>query len=266
MAFREKRTGFYDHGLETPQMPSIDRREKALILDLMAPRRGEHLLGVGFDAGAWSLLFRDLGCDVTGVVPSTRILEMAKQKLGQKAELYLGTAEDLPFSDSEFDIVSLILSLEFTEDPEKAISEAIRVCRGRVFLGVMNKYSITARKTEIKELIGDELYKEARFYNAGELLGMVRRQLPGADILWGSVIFLSCLGGRFAAAIDKAIPVRKNPFGAFLGLSFNVNFNLRTVQDIIRTPFQIKAKGGQPVQEVVREGQIHGFVKTPHAP
>lgn len=238
-------------------MRSVGWREATFILGLVAPRRGERLLEVGFDAGERSLLFRDSGCNITAIVPSTRALEMATQKLGRQAGISLGKAEDLPFSDNEFDIVSLILSLEFAEDPEMAISEAIRVCRGRVFLGVLNKYSIIARKIEIKELIGEELYRKARYFYAGELLGMVRHQLPKADVRWGSVNFLPCRGGKFVAALDQAIPVRKNPFGAFLGISFEVTCNLRTVQDIIISPFQIKAEGGQPAQGIVREGQIN---------
>lgn len=237
------------------RLPRLGQREKTLILELLTPRRGERLLAVGFDDGDRAMFFRESGCDVTSIVPSARVLELACQKLGNKAALDIGKAEDLTFSDNEFDIVSLILSLEFASDPEKAISEAIRVCRGRVFLGVMNKYSLAATKPVNNELTDGESYQEARLFDVGTLLRLVRHHLPEADIQWGSVIFLPCPGESLVAAIDRAIPRRKNPFGAFLGMSFNVTYNLRTVQDIIVSPFQVKAPTGHPAQGVVRESQ-----------
>lgn len=244
----------YDQWLETPEGRYIDTRQKGLILDLMAPRRGETLLDVGCGSGDRLLLFQRKGCDVTGIDSSASMLETAKQKLGDKAELHVGMAEDLPFSDNEFDIVSLIASLEFAANPEKAISEAIRVCRGRVFLGALNRYSVTGLRKSARAFFHPAAYERARFFHVGELTGMIRRLLPGVRIQWGSVIFLPAGWYGYAARLEEAIPVMKNPFGAFLGFSFPVTFTLRTVQDIIGDPFKIRAKGSQPVQGVVREG------------
>ena len=56
--------------------------------------------------------------------------------------------------------------------------------------------------------------------------------------------------------LEETIPMMKNPFGAFLGLSFPVSFTLRTVQDIISDPFKIKADDRQPAQGIVREGKV----------
>lgn len=254
MILNKESTLSYDQWLETPEGRYIDTRQKGLILDLMAPRRGETLLDVGCGSGDRLLLFQRKGCDVTGIDPSVSMLEAAKQKLGDKAELFLGKAEDLPLSDNEFDIVSLIASLEFTANPEKAISEAIRVCRGRVFLGALNRYSITGLRKSARAFFNPADYERARFFHAGELTGMIRRLLPGVRIQWGSVIFLPAGWYGSASRLEEAIPVMKNPFGAFLGFSFPVTFTLRTVQDIIGDPFNIRAKSGQPVQGVVREG------------
>jgi SAM-dependent methyltransferase len=262
MAVQRKSEGRDAQAAESLQIAGLNRRENALILDLASPSRGESILMVGLDTGERSLFFHDLGCDVTSVIPSPHFLGMAQQKLGSKAALYLGKAEDLVFSDNEFDIVFLILSLEYTPDPEKAISEAIRVCRGRVFLGVMNKLSLVVLKPAKNEIGEGGLYPAPRYFYAGELLGMVRRQLPAAQIRWGSVIFLPDWGGKFTIALDNAIPVGKNPFGAFLGICFNVTFNLRAVQDIIGSPFQLNMEGGQTAPGIVREGR-YGYKRSP---
>ena len=49
--------------------------------------------------------------------------------LGNRAGLFPGRAEDLPFEDNEFDIVTLITCLEFVENPEEALAEALRVAK-----------------------------------------------------------------------------------------------------------------------------------------
>jgi SAM-dependent methyltransferase len=171
-------------------------------------------------------------------------------------ELLPGKAEDLPFSDNEFDIVSMILSLEFATDPEKAISEAIRVSRGRVFIGVLNKFSAIALQRRVRGLFHPSIYNSARFYHVAELTYLIRHFLPGVHARWGSVIFLPTGCYRFAAPLEEALPVLKNPLGAFLGLSFPVNFTVRTVQNIIGDPFKIKANGRLPAQGIVSEGQF----------
>lgn len=246
----------YDRWYQTPQGQYINRREKDLIIDLMSPRRGERLLDVGCGTGEHLGLFQGSGCDVTGIDPSDQMLAVARQKLGDKVDLFTGKAEDLPFSDNEFDIVSLILSLEFTRDPEKAISEAIRVSQGRVFLGVLNKFSTVALQRRISGLFHPSVYHSARFFHIGELSRMIRSFLPGVDIRWGSVIFLPKGWYGFGAPLEEALPIINNPLGAFLGLSFTVHFTLRTVQNLIGDPFKIKSDGRQPAQGIIREGQF----------
>ncbi|MDO8785458.1 MAG: hypothetical protein Q7J12_04495, partial [Syntrophales bacterium] len=72
-------------------------------------------------------------------------------------------------------------------------------------------------------------------------------------IKWGSVIFFPCGFYKFTGAVEEFLPVMKNPFGAFLGLSFPVTFRYKTIQDVIMKPFKIKGKSGYPVGGVVRK-------------
>src|SRR5512138_3337781 len=97
----------------TPAGRYLDGRVKSLILDLTAPRAGERLLDVGCGSGEHLALFRQKGCDVTGIDTSPILIDQASQRLRSRAELRIGPAEDLPFSDNEFDIVTLINSVEF---------------------------------------------------------------------------------------------------------------------------------------------------------
>ena len=95
MIFNEEIARTYDNWLQTPIGSYMDGREKSLILDLIAPRGGERLLDVGCGTGDHLLLFRRKGCDVTGIDPSPFMLDVAKQKLMNRAEFREGRAEDL---------------------------------------------------------------------------------------------------------------------------------------------------------------------------
>ncbi|PKN60522.1 MAG: class I SAM-dependent methyltransferase [Deltaproteobacteria bacterium HGW-Deltaproteobacteria-11] len=252
VVFNEEIASIYDNWLQTPAGRYIDGREKSLILDLIAPRGGERVLDVGCGTGDHLLLFRRKGCDVTGIDPSPAMLKLAGKKLGNRADFHLGYAEDLPFSDNEFDIVTLVTSLEFADDPDTAIAEAIRVCRGRVFLGVLNKYSCLGLSRRIRGARRPSIYNHARFFHIGELNAMIRNNLQGIRIRWGSVIFLPEGWYGFARKLEEAIPVMKNPFGAFFGLSFPVTFTYATIQEPILETVNIAAQTRQPAPGAVR--------------
>ncbi|MDD5712679.1 MAG: class I SAM-dependent methyltransferase, partial [Smithellaceae bacterium] len=142
----------YDDWLATPAGRYMDKREKGLILSLVNPRPGERLLDVGCGTGEHLLLFREQGCDVTGLEPSAPMREIAIRKLGARFPIQEGVAEDLPFSDNEFDIVTLITTLEFVTDPVKAIAEAARVSRDRVFIGALNSLSFLGTRRKLAGL------------------------------------------------------------------------------------------------------------------
>lgn len=231
----------------------LDGRIKSLILDLTAPRAGERLLDIGCGSGEYLGLFRYKGCDVTGIDSSSLLLDQASRRLHSRAELRVGLAEDLPFSDNEFDIVTLIAALEFTRDPSLAIAEAIRVCRGRVFIGVMNRWSMIGAQGRLPSLFPFRASEASRFFHIASLTAKIRQELPGVRIPWGSVIFLPWSGYDFATGLEERIPVMHNPFGAFLGLSFPVTFSFSTIQEMIREPLGLNPDGRRPMPGVVRE-------------
>jgi len=208
---------------------------------LLKPVEGERLLDIGCGSGTYSRFFRGKGCDVTGVDPSQHMLDLARRKLGERAELCPGDYEDLPFSDNEFDIVTLIFP-DSACNLQNAINEAIRVCRGRIFLGTRNRYSPTSAHGKMKTMP----YRDAHPSSIPELIRLIRLTLPDTTIRWGSVIFLSSKWHPAVSAIEERIPVMKNPFGSFIGLAFPVTYNRITVQDHLGNSSKAKAKGRYP--------------------
>lgn len=232
----------------------LDGRMNSLILDLSAPHGGERLLDIGCGTGDNLRLFRQKGCLVTGLDSSSANIDACDKRLENRAELYLGNPEDLPFSDNAFDIVTMVASLEYMPNPAAALAEAIRVCRGRIFIGLMNCYSMVGLQGLLPSLFSVQTNAKARYFHLPSVSGMVRQHLPGVRIAWGSVIFLPWGFYEAAAKIEEQIPVMKNPFGAFIGLSFSVTFSFITIQDVIKKP-AVAARGGEPAHGVVREAE-----------
>ena len=238
--------------------PYLAGRIKSLILDLSAPRAGERVLDVGCGRGENLSPFLHRGCDVTGLDNSPLLLDQARQHVGHRGEFHRGQPEDLPFSDNEFDIVTLIATLEFTADPARTVAEAIRVCRGRVLIGTLNRFSALGLQGRLPNLFTPPPGKVNRFFHLFSLAALIRRQLPGVRLQWGSVLFLPWVCYGSASALEEWLPVMHNPCGAFFALSFPVTFSLQTIQEVIRNPVVLAAEGGRPLPGVAGGSVSHG--------
>ena len=131
--FDLKLAKLYEAWQKSPEGILLDRLSSDLIIRLVRPKRGERVLDIGCGTGNHLLLFYRLGLDVTGLDASPYMLDIAKSRLGNKASFKIGSAEDLPFEDNEFDITTLIITLEFLDNPLEALREAGRVTKNKVF-------------------------------------------------------------------------------------------------------------------------------------
>src|SRR5450756_751197 len=89
MVFDQKAAKLSDERLETVLGRYIFSRQKELILDLVAPRTSERMLGVDCGTGNYLQLFREKRCTVTGIDSSAEMLKIARNKLGDSTELIL---------------------------------------------------------------------------------------------------------------------------------------------------------------------------------
>jgi ubiquinone/menaquinone biosynthesis C-methylase UbiE len=212
----------YDMWLLSPAGRYVERSENQLILDLLQPNSRQSVLDVGCGTGNHLLFFRQLGLDASGIDSSETMLRIARDKLGDRVALRTGVAEDLPFDDNEFDLVTLITALEFCEHPYRALAEACRVAREKVFIGVLNLASTNAIHRKVEDIVRTSWYRKARFYSYWELRYMIHRVLGVCRVSWGSAIWLPFAFHRWDEVISGWIPRRRNPFGAFLGVQIEV--------------------------------------------
>jgi SAM-dependent methyltransferase len=216
--------------------------QTALTLRLLKVRRGERVLDVGCGSGRHLEAFRNAGLDVTGLDPSPSMLKLARNRLGDRAGLFPGQAEDLPFEDNEFDLVTLITCLEFVDDPEEALAEAFRVARRRVFIGVLNSFSLTALGRRFKGLVTDSFYNRARFFSVWELSEIIHRLAGPAQVHWATVGVLPPPLASRATSFEALPLVQRTPCGSFLGMVVQLSYTMRTDNLRVDTRLKIRAK------------------------
>lgn len=252
MVLDYKKVKMSDERLKTSLGQYIFSRQKELILELVVPRAGERMLCIAKGTGNYLRIFRDKKCSVTRLTFSAEMLESVRKQMGEDIELHSGEAEDLPFSDDEFDIVTIINVLETAKNPQKAIAEAIRVCRGRIFIGFINKYSFAGTQQRLKEIFGFPLAETIRFFSIEEIKEMTESLIGAQTIKWGSVIYFPVIVYDFSTELEELIPHIKNPLGAFVGLTFPVKYTYRTAQNPIRDSYQLKTEAPVTAPEAVR--------------
>jgi ubiquinone/menaquinone biosynthesis C-methylase UbiE len=99
------------------------------VLDLAGDVAGRRILDVGCGAGPLLESLRERGAIVTGVEPSAKMPELARQRLGEGADLHqagLGSAS-LPFPDGAFDDAIACLVLHYLKDWKAPLAELRRV-------------------------------------------------------------------------------------------------------------------------------------------
>lgn len=98
------------------------------------------VLEVGCGTGQFTRWFEAQGLHATGLDTAAAMLEEAAQ-LGTR-RCVRGDALALPFADSSFDLAAFITTLEFLSEPPRALTEARRVARQGLILGVINRSSL----------------------------------------------------------------------------------------------------------------------------
>ena len=117
------------------------------ILDLAGDVAGRRVLDAGCGSGPLFAALRDRGAIVTGFDSSTKMVELARRRLGDGTHLQVADlGRPLPFADGAFDDVIVSLVLHYLEDWGPALTELRRVLvpGGRLIVAVDHPFVIYA--------------------------------------------------------------------------------------------------------------------------
>ncbi len=112
------------------------------ILRHVPPASGSRVLDVGCGLG---ILLEHLSGERHGVDYDLSVVQVAQQRLGEKASIVCADASVLPYPDAHFEVVICSEMLEHLSDPLPVIREMLRVAKpsGRIIITVPNEFWLT---------------------------------------------------------------------------------------------------------------------------
>jgi SAM-dependent methyltransferase len=218
----------YEQWLKKPESRVTFELETRLMRTLLQPARGESVLDIGCGTGACLQAFLEMGLLVTGLDPSTYMLDIAARNLGHRADLYRGYAEDLPFDDNSFNYACLFTTLEFVDNPQKALQEACRVAKDRIFIGVLNRYAIKGIQRRLIGIFTTTIFNHAQFFSIWELKQKIRKIVGDSPVSWRTVCQLPSQSGKISNSLEQVKIIQRCPFGAFAGMVVTLVPKFRT--------------------------------------
>ncbi|MFC1826133.1 class I SAM-dependent methyltransferase [Thermodesulfobacteriota bacterium] len=232
----------YEEWFNQPGNRFTAELESRLMIDMLEPMPGETILDIGCGTGASLIPFLKKGLQATGIDPSPYMLDIAKINLGNRVDFHRGFAEDLPFDDNSFNYACLVTTLEFVDDYQKALEEACRVAKDKIFIGALNRYAIKGIQRRVKGVFTKTIYNHARFFSVWELKRNIRSILGDPPISWRTVCQLSSGSGIIASWLERSNLAQRCPFGAFAGMVVTLVPRFRTRP--LAIPVQAKPSTG----------------------
>ena len=174
----------------------IDRREKAAVLDALAPVADKQILEIACGTGRFTAMLADHGADIVGVDISEPMLKQGHERaraagVADRLTYFRGDAGRLPFADDQFDAVLAMRFFHLCDTPTEFMSELRRVSSEQVVFDTFNRYSTRSlynwalpmgsrlySKREIRELLRQAGLKLARAEHDWVLPYGFYRQLP----------------------------------------------------------------------------------------
>ena len=150
------------------------------ILDMAGDVAGRRILDVGCGAGPLLAALRERGAIVTGTDSSTKMLELARQRLGDGPVLVTADLGNrLPFPDDAFDDIIACLVLHYLEDWREPLAELRRVLvpGGRLIVAVNHPFVYKLANPEGDYFATEEWSEEYTFSGQSAVLTTWHRPL-----------------------------------------------------------------------------------------
>jgi SAM-dependent methyltransferase len=242
----------YEKWLRSPVGKALDGFVEEFIIESLHPQKNEKVLDIGCGMGNSLLTLSRMGLDATGIDASPYMIGLAKNRLGNKCELVSGPAEDLPFSDNQFDFALLINTLEYLDDPVSALIEAGRVARRKVLICTINSISPYYLSAGVTGVFHDALIRHIRPYHLLTLKSFIRNAFGKVPVSWKCKRDLRHDHKSGRTGYQGSRTSCKWPFGPLLGIGISLKPLVRAATIPLKVPVAKVERpfaGGMPVQE-----------------
>ena len=194
------------------------RLQTALMMKMLAPLTDRNVLDIGCGWGRCAAPLMERGLQVTGVDPSPYALDQVKERFGNRVELHRAVGEDLPFEDNTFNYSILMTSLEFMDRPAKAIEEACRVTRDKIFIGVFNKFAPLNIYRRVKGFFCHNTLSHGQFFGIRELRQIIFSIMGPVPVYWNTTLQFPFFRSRPVAYLEQCAMIQKSPWGTMIGM------------------------------------------------
>jgi len=205
------------------------------MIKLSAISRQLSAIDIGCGTGYFTEFLSGFCKNIVGVDTSMDMIKYAMKKIearSQRSEArikyIIADAESLPFKERSFDISVSVTAVNFIKNPVRAVSEAVRISRQKIFLGVLNRWSLLSFFKKLKNLFKNTSYSDACFYSQAEIvniLSALELPLPSGErvrvrgIQKRHTYFLPFPRIRLVlSGLERIIPSWL-PFGGFMGIT-----------------------------------------------
>lgn len=117
--------------------------ERPATLSLLPEVKGRRVLDAGCGPGIYSELLIERGSEVVAIDASPKMIALAQQRLGEKADIHQADlSKPLPLDSSSFDLVLSALVMDYIEDWSATFAEFHRVLRpaGRFVFSIQHPF------------------------------------------------------------------------------------------------------------------------------
>ena len=237
----------YEQWCRTPKGLRMESFIERMISETLKPFKHESVLDIGCGSGSHLLLASRLGMDITGIDASPYMLSLARDRLGNKCELKKANAEDIPYEDNEFDLVFLINTLEFLDDPLPVLEEAGRVAKRGVLIVVFNSFSRYCRWQKICGMLRKNLFSHAHPYSLWDIKRQIKKTYGPVPITWQSEYLFPALFNKLGIPLlSSGISL---PFGYLIGISVTLKYRYKTDNLLIKKKI---GRSKSPVMEGIQ--------------
>lgn len=167
----------YEDWYQTPFGRIAERVELAQLECLLAPLApGASVLEIGCGTGRFAEHLQRRGWRVLGCDPAHNMLRSASARI----PVLVADGAALPLASGSFDACVMIAVLEFAEQPQRLLEEALRVARQQVVLLTVARTSWLGLRRKLAGHLGNRVFAQARYRSAVQLRGMIEQ--AGAQI------------------------------------------------------------------------------------